>query len=57
MTPKKVQTFDLSKFPTPPLPSPRTGKSTAGSFTSTRTRSSGGFIGLGLRSVEGLSQR
>ncbi|KIW68469.1 hypothetical protein PV04_04411 [Phialophora macrospora] len=57
VTPKKAQTFDLSKFPTPPLPSPRTGKSTAGSFTSTRTQSGGGFVGLGLRSVEGLSPR
>lgn len=56
-TPKKSYPFDLSKFPTPPLPSPQTVKSSAGSFTSTRTRSSGGYIGLGLRSVEGLSQR
>ncbi|EXJ69873.1 uncharacterized protein A1O5_06946 [Cladophialophora psammophila CBS 110553] len=57
MTPKKSQAFDLSKFPTPPLPSPRTGKSSAGSFTSTRTPSSGGHIGLGLRSVDGFAQR
>lgn len=57
MTPRKVHAFDLSKFPTPPMPSPRTGTSSAGSFTSTRTRSSGGYFGLGLRSVEGLSQR
>ncbi|ETI24478.1 hypothetical protein G647_03847 [Cladophialophora carrionii CBS 160.54] len=57
MTPKRLQEFDLSKFPTPPLPSPRTGQSSASSFTSSRARSSGGFVGLGLRSVEGLSQR
>ncbi|KIX99446.1 uncharacterized protein Z520_05022 [Fonsecaea multimorphosa CBS 102226] len=57
MTPKKPQPFDLSQFPTPPLPSPRTGKSSAGSFTSTRATSSGGHIGLGLRSVEGFAQR
>jgi hypothetical protein len=54
---KKAQPLDLSSFPTPPMPSPRTGQSSANSFTSSRTQSSGGFIGLGLRSVEGLSQR
>ncbi|OAG45323.1 hypothetical protein AYO21_00671 [Fonsecaea monophora] len=57
MTPKKPQPFDLGQFPTPPLPSPRTGKSSAGSFTSTRVMSSGGHIGLGLRSIEGFAQR
>lgn len=56
-TQKKQSATGLSRFPTPPLPSPRTGKSSAGSFTSTRTRSSAGGFGLGLRSVEGLSQR
>ncbi|KIX08975.1 uncharacterized protein Z518_00053 [Rhinocladiella mackenziei CBS 650.93] len=58
MTPKKQQPPpDLSNFPTPPLPSPRTGKSSAGSISSTRTRSSAVNIGLGLRSVEGLLGR
>ena len=56
-TPKKSQTFDLSSFPTPPLPSPQTLKSSASSIASSRTRSSSGFFGLGLRSVDGLSQR
>ncbi|OAP64585.1 hypothetical protein AYL99_00557 [Fonsecaea erecta] len=57
VTSKKPQPFDLSQFPTPPLPSPRLGKSSAGSFTSTRATSSGGQIGLGLRSMEGFRQR
>lgn len=51
---RKQSALDLSRFPTPPLPSPNTGKSSAGSFSSSRTRSSGGHIGLGLRSVDGL---
>ncbi|EXJ60671.1 hypothetical protein A1O7_04824 [Cladophialophora yegresii CBS 114405] len=56
-TPKKVQHFDPSDFPTPPLPAPRIAKNSASSFSSSRAWSSGGFVGLGLRSVEGLAQR
>lgn len=49
--------LDLSGFPTPPLPSPRTGKSIASSYASPMDRSSSGAIGLGLRSMEGFWQK
>lgn len=59
MTPKipSKNALDLSSFPTPPLPSPRTGKSSAGSYMSPMDRSSSGPIGLGLRSMEGFWQK
>lgn len=58
---KKQSGFDFSKFPSPPLPPPRAGKSSTGSSMFTeRSHSSvnlGAGIGLGLRSVEELIQR
>ncbi|KAI1615597.1 hypothetical protein EDD37DRAFT_636413 [Exophiala viscosa] len=57
--PRKSFAMELSGFPTPPMP-PLPGKSStgAGSFNSNPMRNnSGGNIGLGLRSVEGLSHR
>lgn len=57
---RKSSVLDLSSFSTSPLPSPLTGKSSvgAGSFTSNPMRSSnGGNIGLGLRSIDGMSPR
>ena len=49
--------LDLSSFPTPPLPSPRTGKSNTNSYISPMERTSTGPIGLGLRSIEGFWQK
>lgn len=49
--------LDLSGFPTPPMPSPRTGKSITSSYISPMERSSSGAIGLGLRSMEGFWQK
>ncbi|KEF54703.1 uncharacterized protein A1O9_09145 [Exophiala aquamarina CBS 119918] len=59
MTPKmpNKSRIDLSSFPTPPLPSPRTGKSNTNSYISPMDRNSSGPIGLGLRSIEGFWQK
>lgn len=59
LTPRFVKHngLGLSASPTPPLPSPYTGKSNVGSYTASTPRSSHGVIGLGLKSVEGLWQR
>ncbi|EXJ93613.1 hypothetical protein A1O1_02005 [Capronia coronata CBS 617.96] len=60
MTPtlKKQPSVDPSRNPTPPLPSPHTDSASARASSSASTLKEGspGDIGLGLRSVDGLSQ-
>ncbi|EXJ91599.1 hypothetical protein A1O3_00147 [Capronia epimyces CBS 606.96] len=53
MTPTNQQPLDLSKFPTPPLPSARLEKRSTASLTSTLTGSSAGDVDLGLNRVDG----